>query len=74
MIGVKSTALLFGDETKDWLLKFGGAMIGGLVLTGLTSGQTFPYYLGVAYTAYHLHWQVRFIGNDRLHFMKTVFQ
>ena len=58
MIGVKSTALLFGDDTKDWLARFGAAMVGGLFLTGLASHQTFPYFLGVGYVAYHLHWQV----------------
>ena len=58
MIGVKSTALLFGNETKEWLYKFGGVMVGGLTLTGLMAGQTLPYYLGVAATAGHLYWQV----------------
>ena len=59
IVGVKSTALLFGEETKAWLAKFGGVMVSGLLLTGLMADQTLPYYLGVVATAGHLYWQVR---------------
>jgi 4-hydroxybenzoate polyprenyltransferase len=33
-LGVKSTALWFGDSTKHWISAFGTAVIGGLALSG----------------------------------------
>ena len=58
LIGVKSLALLFGDDTKKWLTGFASTTVGGLTLTGIAAHQTWPYYLGVAGVAYHLYWQV----------------
>uniref|UniRef100_A0A0N4VTW0 4-hydroxybenzoate polyprenyl transferase n=1 Tax=Haemonchus placei TaxID=6290 RepID=A0A0N4VTW0_HAEPC len=58
MIGVKSTALRFGDNTKPWLCGFGTAAIAGLGLTGYIVEQTWPYYIALAGTAAHLAWQV----------------
>lgn len=57
-VGVKSTALRFGDQTKLWLAGFSVAMIPGMVLTGIACDQTWPYYLGVAFIASHLFRQV----------------
>jgi 4-hydroxybenzoate polyprenyltransferase len=37
LIGVKSTALKFGDKTKHWLSGFGTIMIGGLTYTGIAN-------------------------------------
>ncbi|VDM83103.1 unnamed protein product [Strongylus vulgaris] len=48
MIGVKSTALRFGDNTKLWLSGFGAATVGGLFLTGHLAEQTWPYYVALA--------------------------
>lgn len=45
MIGVKSTALRFGPDTKYWLTGFSAAMSAGLGLVGILSDQTLPYYL-----------------------------
>lgn len=36
-MGVKSTALLFGDSTKEWISGFGIACIGGLALSGFNA-------------------------------------
>ena len=58
LIGVKSTALKFGDKTKFWLSGFGTIMIGGLTMTGLACDQTWPYFTGVALTAAHIAHQV----------------
>jgi len=33
-VGVKSTALRFGDSTKEWLTGFGIASLSGLALSG----------------------------------------
>ncbi|CAJ0598746.1 unnamed protein product [Cylicocyclus nassatus] len=58
MIGVKSTALLFGDKTKYWLTGFGTAAIAGLAVTGQLAEQTWPYYVGLAATSLHFGWQI----------------
>jgi len=58
-IGVKSTALLFGDNTKIWLSGFALTMISGLAVTGLYAEQTWPFYLSVLATASHLSWQIK---------------
>ncbi|KAL5282782.1 COQ2 family protein [Megaselia abdita] len=57
-IGVKSTALRFGDKTKVWLSGFTTAMISGLVTTGIVCDQTWPYYSSIAIVAAHLTQQV----------------
>lgn len=36
-VGVKSTALRFGDSTKEWLTGFGIASLGGLALSGFNA-------------------------------------
>jgi 4-hydroxybenzoate polyprenyltransferase len=58
LIGVKSTALKFGDQTKVWLTGFGTAMVSLLVLTGKMCDQTWPYYSAVSLTAAHIAHQV----------------
>lgn len=61
-IGVKSTALRFGDNTKIWLSGFTTSMIGGLITTGIVCDQTWPYYSSIAIVATHLTQQVnRFV-------------
>ncbi|KAK7103030.1 hypothetical protein V1264_021162 [Littorina saxatilis] len=54
LIGVKSTALKLGDQTKPWLAGFSSMMIGCLTATGVMCDQTWPYYAGVAVVAAHL--------------------
>lgn len=57
-IGVKSTALRFGDDTKLWLSGFTTAMISGLITTGIVCDQTWPYYSSIAIVAAHITQQV----------------
>ena len=57
-IGLKSTAIAFGDKTKLWLTGFSGSMIAGLVASGLASEQVWPFYVSVAVTAAHLAHQL----------------
>ncbi|XP_052780276.1 4-hydroxybenzoate polyprenyltransferase, mitochondrial-like isoform X1 [Mya arenaria] len=64
LIGVKSTALKFGDNTKPWLAGFGSGMISLLALTGHLCDQTWPYYTGVAITAAHLAHQLYTVDLD----------
>lgn len=66
MVGVKSTALRFGENTRTWLTGFSVATITGLGLTGICAGQTWPYYLGVTAAAAHLGWQLKTVNfNNR---------
>ena len=59
MVGVKSTALKFGDDSKYWLSGFATVMVTGLAATGHLCDQTWPYFAGVAFVAAHLSHQVR---------------
>ncbi|XP_057628569.1 4-hydroxybenzoate polyprenyltransferase, mitochondrial isoform X2 [Chionomys nivalis] len=58
LIGLKSTALLFRENTRKWLSGFGTAMLGALSLAGANSGQTLPYYAAVAAVGAHLAYQI----------------
>ena len=57
-IGLKSTAVLFEDRPKQWLTGFGVTTSSLLLLAGLSSSITWPYYLGLGVTSCHLAWQV----------------
>nr|XP_025145577.1 4-hydroxybenzoate polyprenyltransferase, mitochondrial isoform X1 [Bubalus bubalis] len=54
LIGLKSTALLFREDTQKWLSGFSVAMLGALSLVGVNSGQTVPYYTALAAVGAHL--------------------
>uniref|UniRef100_A0A8C7ALC7 4-hydroxybenzoate polyprenyltransferase, mitochondrial n=1 Tax=Neovison vison TaxID=452646 RepID=A0A8C7ALC7_NEOVI len=58
LIGLKSTALRFHENTKRWLSGFGVAMLGALSLVGVNSGQTAPYYAALAAAGAHLAHQI----------------
>lgn len=62
MIGIKSTALRFGDDTKIWLSGFSTAMITALTVSGLVCDQTWPYYTTVGLVAAHLAQQIYFLN------------
>ncbi|KAJ7959627.1 4-hydroxybenzoate polyprenyltransferase, mitochondrial [Quillaja saponaria] len=57
-VGVKSTALLFGDSTKQWTTGFAIACIAGFALSGFHAGLGWPYYVCLAAAAGHLAWQI----------------
>ncbi|XP_030226466.1 4-hydroxybenzoate polyprenyltransferase, mitochondrial [Gadus morhua] len=57
-IGVKSTALMFREQTKPWLTGFAAAMVAGLGVAGVNAEQTLPYYLTLACVAAHLGHQI----------------
>ncbi|XP_066953679.1 4-hydroxybenzoate polyprenyltransferase, mitochondrial [Macrobrachium rosenbergii] len=59
IIGIKSTALKFGDATQRWLSGFALAMVSSLVVTGYNAQLAWPYYLTVIGTAAHIGNQVR---------------
>ena len=58
MVGVKSTALLFGEYTKLWLVFFYSLMIAMLSIYGLTDSQGLPFYFGLTFVAFLLTKQI----------------
>jgi 4-hydroxybenzoate polyprenyltransferase len=58
LIGIKSTALLFGPRTKPMLALFYGVAVVLLGAAGYTAGAGFVFALGLLAFAAHLGWQI----------------
>ncbi|KAM0061456.1 putative 4-hydroxybenzoate polyprenyltransferase [Helianthus debilis subsp. tardiflorus] len=58
IVGVKSTALRFGDSTKLWVSGFGIACISSLALSGFNANLGLPYYVFLAAASGQLAWQI----------------
>lgn len=58
-LGVKSTAIKFGENTKFYLSGFGIVMITSLITSGVFTTQTWPYYTAVGLIAAHINNQVK---------------
>lgn len=63
-MGVKSTALRFGDNTKLWLTSFSAAMMTGLVTCGYVCDQSLPYYATLGIVGAHLAHQIHSLNID----------
>lgn len=59
VVGVKSTARLFGDKTKTWATGFAVTQTLGMLLAGQAVGCGVLYFAGVAAGAAHIAWQIR---------------
>lgn len=57
-LGLKSTAIYFGDNTQKWLSGFSVLMLSNLALCGLQCDQTWPYYLSLSLIGAHLARQI----------------
>ncbi|RAL47610.1 hypothetical protein DM860_011348 [Cuscuta australis] len=57
-VGVKSTALRFGDSTKEWIAGFGLACTSSLALCGYNADIGWPYYAFLVAATYQLAWQI----------------
>ena len=55
--GMKSTALYFGDKTKDVVWAVYRFMAVLLLIVGLQCHMGVAYYIGVALATYHMYWQ-----------------
>uniref|UniRef100_A0A0X3NTY4 4-hydroxybenzoate polyprenyltransferase, mitochondrial n=1 Tax=Schistocephalus solidus TaxID=70667 RepID=A0A0X3NTY4_SCHSO len=53
-LGLKSTAILFGDDTKKWLSVFAIAMAANLGIVGITSQSGWIYFLGAGLSMFRL--------------------
>ncbi|KAI3940178.1 hypothetical protein MKW92_019675 [Papaver armeniacum] len=58
-VGVKSTAILFGDQTKIWIAGFGIASIITLSLSGYNASIGWPFYVSLIAASAQLAWQIR---------------
>jgi len=58
LIGVKSTALKFGEKTAPWLAFFYTLTIFGLGVSGYLAELTWPFYMALLVGAAHLIWQI----------------
>ena len=59
LIGVKSTALQFGESTTGWLIGFSVLALVSIDAALWLAGATFIAHMGVALAAFHTAWQVR---------------
>ncbi len=64
LIGIKSTALLFGERTPAMLTKFYAAAVVLIGVAGLMAGGGFIFIVGLIAFAAHLTWQVLRIDID----------
>ncbi|XP_014477479.1 PREDICTED: 4-hydroxybenzoate polyprenyltransferase, mitochondrial [Dinoponera quadriceps] len=58
LLGIKSTAIKFGDDTRFYLSGFTIAMLVSLITSGVLAAQTWPYYTAVGVVAAHLSSQI----------------
>lgn len=54
-VGIKSTAIKFGDQTHNWLKLFSTSMIGNFLAVGYLTDQVWPYYAGIIGATYKLY-------------------
>ncbi len=64
LVGVKSTALRFGNTTRTWLIVFYGLAVALFAATGIAADMTWPFYMGVAAAAAHFAWQIATLDAD----------
>ncbi|XP_030544014.1 4-hydroxybenzoate polyprenyltransferase, mitochondrial [Rhodamnia argentea] len=57
-VGVRSTALRFGDLSKEWISGFGIACISSLALSGYNADIGWPYYAFLIAASGHIAWQI----------------
>jgi len=64
LLGLKSTALKFGDRSKPWLYAFYAAAAALMAASGAALGLAWPYYAGVGLGDLQLLWQVAALALD----------
>ena len=58
-IGIKSTAILFGNNTKQWIIIFYSLMVLCLILFGLLHDQNIYYFILLIFVSPHLFSQIK---------------
>ena len=63
-VGVKSSALALGQDTKPWLVLFYAGAIALIGLSGYVTALGWPFYLGLCLGGLHLAWQILRVNID----------
>ena len=63
-IGIKSTAILFGNNTKQWIIIFYSLMVLCLILFGLLHDQNIYYFILLIFVIAHLFYQIKTLNID----------
>jgi 4-hydroxybenzoate polyprenyltransferase len=59
-VGIKSTAIRFGNDVKKWLSGFAILTVSGFAVAGYLNDQGLGYYIvGVFGSASHFFWQIK---------------
>ena len=58
-IGIKSTAILFGEKTKYWVTLFYSFMLLSLFFFGVFNQTNFLFFIGLFFIAMHLYYQIK---------------
>ncbi len=64
LIGLKSTALKFGEATPKWLSIFFACAMGLIGAAGITAGAGIVFFAGLAAAALHALWQMSRLNTD----------
>jgi len=64
LLGLKSTALKFGDRTQVWLCLFYGLTVVLLGLSGASAGAGALFFTGLLAAGVHLGWQIKSLEID----------
>jgi 4-hydroxybenzoate polyprenyltransferase len=64
LVGVKSTALKLGCNTRPWLWGFYGVTVGLLAAAGVAAGLGWPYFAMLGLAALQLGWQAATVDID----------
>ncbi len=59
LLGLKSTALNFGEKTKAWLILFYGLTFSLFLLAGRLAGVGMPFWIIISFAGLHLVWQIK---------------
>lgn len=74
LIGVKSTALKFGDTSKYWLAGFYGAVILLSALAGAAAAMSPVYYIALLPALAHFVWQIKALDITDTHNCLKIFK
>mgnify|MGYP003625746596 FL=1 len=64
LVGIKSTARLFGTKSRPWIAGFYIVTVALLAVTGWMEGLAWPFWVGLGLGAAHLAWQTLTIDFD----------
>ena len=64
LVGIKSTALKFGSNTRSWLWGFYSIAFFLLALAGGATGLAWPFYIALGFAGAHLVWQIKILDID----------